>query len=95
MNNKNQNEEFESTITPIYTQTENCYGRFTSKDGVISDFSIDEAFIEVDEEIKSKITLCFNGKAEVKIEIKTKDFFCLFSILAEKYLESLEKLNDQ
>jgi hypothetical protein len=90
MNNNNQAKEFDGIITPIYTQTEDCYGRFSEKGGQISDFAIDEAAIALSED-KDKLTLAF-GDPEVGllIEMKTKDFLYL-SRLLEKYLELLEK----
>jgi hypothetical protein len=79
----------------IYTQTEDCYGRFSEKDGQIYDFAIDEVAIEVHEEDNGKLTLSFDGPdTGLLIEIKTED--CLYlSRLLKSHLESLEKLNDQ
>jgi hypothetical protein len=78
----------------IYRQTDECYGRFSDISGYLADSVIDEAAIALSED-KDKLTLAFDGPdIGLLIEIKTEDFLYL-SRLLEKYLESLEKPNDQ
>jgi hypothetical protein len=93
MNNNNQAKEFDGIITPIYTQTDECYGRFSEKGGQISDFQLMK--LQLHPEHKDKLTLAFeDSEVGLLIEIKTEDFLHL-SRLLEKHLQSLEKPNDQ
>ena len=95
MNNNNQNEKLDGTIIPAYTSVDQCFGRFSTNEGSLTDFIVDEVTFDVEEGGKGNMTLSFNGPSSgLLIEIKIEDFFYL-STLAEKYLESLEKPNDQ
>jgi len=94
MNNKNQNEEFDGRIIPAYTSVDQCFGRFSTNEGSLTDFIVDEVTFDVEEGGKGKMTLSFDGPSSaLLIEIKIEDFFYL-STLAEKYLELLAKGED-